>query len=245
MTARGRDADVNASLHAHPAGHPLGAGLFDMDGLLVDTEPLWSVAEAELAARHGAVWDAEIKARCIGTALPDAVPMMLDYFGVVHPSDDELDGAQKFLLGRMVELFATELPLQPGALELVDALRSAGVPTALVSSSYRVLVDAVLAVVGPHRFEFTLAGDEVSRTKPDPEPYLTAAEALGVPPARCVVFEDAPSGIAAAEAAGCLAIGIPGHAPLEATPDRPVFASLADIDVDWLLGLPRTLRRAS
>jgi HAD superfamily hydrolase (TIGR01509 family) len=171
--------------------------------------------------------------------------MMLDYFGVVAPSDDEVKAAEDFLLSRMVGLFATELPVQPGALELVDALREAGVPTALVSSSYRVLVDAVLVGLGPDRFDFTLAGDEVSRTKPDPEPYLTAAAALGVPPEHCVVFEDAPSGIAAAEAAGCLAIGIPGHAPLEAAPDRPIFASLADIDVDWLLGLPQTLRRAS
>ncbi len=227
------------------AAHPLGAGLFDMDGLLVDSEPLWSVAEAELAALHGGVWDAEIKTRCIGTALPDAVPVMLDYFGVVDPSAAELQAAQDWLLGRMVELFATALPLQPGALELVDALRAAGVPTALVSSSYRVLVDAVLAVVGADRFDFTLAGDEVARTKPDPEPYLTAAAALGVVPERCVVFEDAPSGIAAAEAAGCLAIGIPGHAPLEAAPDRPIFGSLTEIDLDWLLALPGSQRRAS
>jgi HAD superfamily hydrolase (TIGR01509 family) len=227
------------------AGHPLGAGLFDMDGLLVDSEPLWSIAEAELAARYGGVWDAQIKARCIGTALPDAVPMMLDYFGVVAPSGEELKAAQEWLLARMVELFATEVPVQPGALELVDSLRASGVPTALVSSSYRVLVDAVLAVVGAHRFDVTLAGDEVSRTKPDPEPYLVAAAALGVVADECVVFEDSPSGIASAEAAGCVAIGIPGHAPLEATPDRPIFASLADIDLGWLLQLPRTLRRAS
>jgi HAD superfamily hydrolase (TIGR01509 family) len=223
----------------------LAAALFDMDGLLVDSEPLWSVAETELAARYGGVWDAEIKARCIGTALPDAVPVMLDYFGVVDPTPEQLLEAQDWLLARMVELFATVLPLQPGALELVDALRAAGVPTALVSSSYRVLVDAVLTLLGAGRFDFTLSGDEVARTKPDPEPYLTAAAALGVDPQRCVVLEDAPSGIAAAEAAGCLAIGIPGHAPLEETPDRPIFASLADIDVDWLLQLPQSLRRAS
>ena len=223
----------------------LAAALFDMDGLLVDSEPIWTIAESELAARHAGVWDAEIKARCIGTALPDAVPMMLDYFGVVDPSPAVVDEAQRWLLARMVELFARAVPVQPGALELVDGLRAAGVPLALVSSSYRVLVDAVLTGIGTDRFNFTLAGDEVSRTKPDPEPYLTAAAALGVDPAACVVFEDAPSGIASAEAAGCLAIGIPGHAPMVATPDRPIFASLADVDLDWLLVLPRTLRRAS
>jgi HAD superfamily hydrolase (TIGR01509 family) len=223
----------------------LAAVLFDMDGLLIDSEPVWSVAEAELAVRYGAVWNDQIKAECIGTALPDAVPVMLRHFGVADPSADELIAAQDWLLARMVGLFATALPVQPGALELVDALRTAGVPLALVSSSYRVLVDAALRGIGPERFEFTLAGDEVSRTKPDPEPYLTAAAALGVDPSDCVVFEDAPSGIVAAEAAGCLAIGITGHAPLEATPDRPVLASLADVDLDWLLGLPLALRRAS
>jgi HAD superfamily hydrolase (TIGR01509 family) len=223
----------------------LAAVLFDMDGLLIDSEPVWSVAEAELAVRYGAVWDDHIKAECIGTSLPDAVPMMLRYFGVPDPSAGELTAAQEWLLARMVELFATALPVQPGALELIDALRAAGVPLALVSSSYRVLVDAALRGIGPERFDFTVAGDEVSRTKPDPEPYLTAAAALGVDPSACVVFEDAPSGIAAAEAAGCLAIGIPGHARLEATPDRPVLASLADVDLDWLLRLPLALRRAS
>ena len=140
----------------------------------------------------------------------------------------------------------TDLPLRPGALELVDG--AAGVPAsrlALVSSSYRVLVDAALRTIGPERFDFTVAGDEVARTKPDPEPYLVAAAALGVDPGDCVVFEDAPSGIAAAEAAGCLAIGIPGHAPLIATPCRPVIESLADVDLHWLLQLPGALRRAS
>jgi HAD superfamily hydrolase (TIGR01509 family) len=169
---------------------------------------------------------------------------MLRYFGLT-PTQTDVDEAVDWLLDRMVALFSTNLPVLPGALELVDALRAAGVPTALVSSSYRVLVDAALAVIGPERFDFTLAGDEVSRTKPDPEPYLSAAAALGVAPENCVVFEDSPSGIASGEAAGCLAIGVTGHAPLVATPDRPVLGSLADVDLDWLLQLPSALRRAS
>src|SRR3954451_22049126 len=195
---------------------PLAAVLFDMDGLLVDSEPVWSVAEAELAAHHGGRWDDDLKTAIIGTSITSAVPVMLRYFGLT-PTQADVDEAANWMLQRMVTLFATELPLRPGALELVDAVRAAGVPTALVSSSYRVLVDAALRVIGSERFDFTLAGDEVARTKPHPEPYLTAAAALGVAPQDCVVFEDAPSGIAAAEAAGCLAIGVPGHAPLEAT----------------------------
>ena len=227
---------------ARPAA--LAAVLFDMDGLLIDSEPVWSVAEAELASMHGGLWGVELKALILGTSITDAVPTMLRYFGL-DPSPADIEEATAWLLDRMVTLFATDLPLRPGALELVDALRAAGVPLALVSSSYRVLVDAALRTIGPERFDFTVAGDEVARTKPDPEPYLVAAAALGVDPGDCVVFEDAPSGIAAAEAAGCLAIGIPGHAPLVATPCRPVIASLADVDLQWLLQLPGALRKAS
>ena len=223
---------------------PLAAVLFDMDGLLIDSEPVWSVAEAELAAHHGGRWDDALKATIIGTSITNAVPVMLRSFGLT-PTQADVDEAVTWLLGRMVTLFETDLPLQPGALELIDGLRAAGIPLALVSSSYRVLVDAALRVIGPSRFDFTLAGDEVSRTKPDPEPYLTAAAALAVDPTDCVVFEDAPSGIASAEAAGCLAIGVPGHAPLTAAPYRPIIASLADVDLDWLLELPAALRRAS
>jgi HAD superfamily hydrolase (TIGR01509 family) len=236
MTSRG--------VITRPSGQPLAAVLFDMDGLLIDSEPVWSIAEAELAAQHGGRWDEELKTAIIGTSITTAVPIMLRSFGLT-PTQADVDETMAWLLGRMVTLFATELPLQPGALELVDALRAEGVPLALVSSSYRVLVDAALQVIGPERFDFTLAGDEVSRTKPDPEPYLVAAASLGVAPQDCVVFEDAPSGITAAEAAGCLAIGVTGHAPLQPTDQRPIFASLAEVDLDWLLSLPLALRRAS
>ncbi len=222
----------------------LQGALFDMDGLLIDSEPLWTIAETELADRYGAVWDDDIKAQCLGTALPVSVPMMLRHFGMAEPSVEQVADAHNFLIDRMVSLFVDAAVPQPGALDLVDALRERGIPTALVSSSYRLLVDAALKSIGVERFAFTVAGDEVAHTKPHPEPYLTAAAALGVPPQQCVVFEDAPSGIASAEAAGCLAIGIPGHAPLTATAERPLFDSLADIDLDWLLTLPAALRRA-
>ena len=222
----------------------LRGALFDMDGLLIDSEPVWTIAEIELAERYGGVWDDDIKAQCIGTAMPVSVPRMLRYFGLADPAPEQVADAYNFLTDRMVTLFADAAVPRPGALELVDALRDLGIPTALVSSSYRVLVDAALKSIGVERFDCTIAGDEVAHRKPHPEPYLSAAAALGVLPGDCVVFEDAPSGIASAEAAGCLAIGIPGHAPLTATADRPLFDSLADIDLDWLLTLPAALRRA-
>lgn len=213
------------------------AVLFDMDGLLVDSEPVWTVAEIELAHWLGGSWDDEIKAEVVGTRLDVAIPTILRHYGL-QPSPDAVARATSFLLDRMVELFAVGLPLHAGGLDLVDAIRGHGVPTALVSSSFRVLVDAAVAVFGAHRFDLTLAGDEVCHGKPDPEPYLTACAALGVAPSRAVVLEDAMSGVLSAEAAGCTVVAVPFVAPITPAPRRHVVGALTDIDVSWLLGLP-------
>jgi HAD superfamily hydrolase (TIGR01509 family) len=219
-------------------GHCAQAVLFDMDGLLVDTEPLWTVAEIELARQLGGSWNDEIKAAIVGTRLDVAVPTVLRYYK--HDTTPvAIAAATAFLLSRMVELFDTEFPIHAGAIELIDAVCERGVPTALVSSSFRVLVDAALAKLGTHRFDTTLAGDEVVHGKPDPEPYLTACERLGVTPAAAVVIEDAMSGVRSAEAAGCPVVVVPFVAPIEPAPGRHICRSLTDIDPDWLLSLPR------
>ena len=211
----------------------VAAVLFDMDGLLIDSEPLWTSAEEQLAAHLGASWTREIKAAVVGTRLDVAVPTILRHFG----SDADVGWATEFLLARMVELFAADLPIKAGALELLDGLATRGVPLALVSSSYRVLVDAALPGLGADRFAVSVAGDEVLHGKPDPEPYLSAARALGVAADRCVVFEDAPSGVASAEAAGALCVAVPEVTAIAETPVRPVLRSLADVDADWVLAL--------
>jgi len=217
------------------------AVLFDMDGLLVDSEPVWTVAETELAHRLGSEWTPAIKDSVIGKSLPIAIPIILR---LLDAEDADPEETSAWLLNRMVELFSAALPLRPGALRLLDALAGEGVPLGLVSSSYRVLVDAALAELGPERFAVTVAGDEVRHPKPHPEPYLTAAARLGHPPELCVVLEDSPSGIASAEAAGCCVVAVPDHVAIEPAPTREVVASLADVDVGWLLALPATLSRA-
>jgi HAD superfamily hydrolase (TIGR01509 family) len=210
------------------------AVLFDMDGLLVDSEPLWTVAEIELAEDLGGSWGDDIKTLIIGTRLDVAVPIILEWYDA--PSGPaEVEHATRFLLDRMVELFHDRLPLMPGALELVDGVRALGVVTALVSSSYRVLVDAALDSLGRERFDATVAGDEVGDGKPSPEPYLRAAELLGVAAAHCVIVEDAMSGIASGEAAGATVVAVPWIAPVEETARRPVVASLELIDPAWLV----------
>ena len=215
------------------------AVLWDMDGVLIDSEPLWTVAETELAEHYGRPWTDEVKALVVGTRLDVAVPAILRHFGQEH-GPEEVRRASTLLLERMVELYAAPQQLMPGAGELLTSLRAEGLPVALVSSSFRVLVDAVLAQgVGP--FELTLAGDEVVDAKPHPEPYLTAARRLGVPAAQCVVIEDSPSGVAAAEAAGCAVLAVPSVRGVLFDPAarRHVAPSLVDVTVQDLRALVR------
>ncbi len=213
------------------------AVLFDMDGLLVDTEPVWTIAEIELAQRYDRVWTDEVKAAVVGTRLETSVPLMLTGLGLV-PSPGRVGEATGLLLDRMVELFAGPLEPLPGALELLAALQGAGVPVALVSSSYRVLVDAVVRRLGLS-FDVELAGDEVEHAKPDPEPYRTACARLGADPRRSVVLEDSPAGIASGEAAGCAVVAVPSVAGVrvEPAPRRLVVPGLDRVSVSDLAEL--------
>ena len=216
---------------------PLGAVLWDMDGLLVDTEPVWTVAEVELAAKLGGVWNDQLKAAIVGTRLDVAIPTILEHYG----KSIELAGwASAWLLDRMVTLFASCPATLPGVNDLLSALRTAGVPVALVSSSYRVLVDAVL-VGGLGPFDLTVCGDEVKHGKPHPEPYLTAARRLGVDPATCVVLEDSVAGVLSGEAAGCGVLAVPSVPGVQVLPGprTVVRDSLVGVDVDVLRALVR------
>ena len=210
------------------------AVLWDMDGLLVDTEPVWTVAEEELAERLGGTWSPDLKARIVGTRLDVAVPTILRWYAV-DAGPAAVSEASAWLLGRMTELFAAEVTLLPGVAALLEALAQAGVPMALVSSSYRVLVDAVLAHgLGP--FAVTIAGDEVAHGKPAPEPYLLAASRLGVDPSACVVLEDSAAGVASGQAAGCAVVAVPSVPGVRITPAPRtlVVASLESVDLAGL-----------
>jgi len=215
----------------------LAAVLIDMDGLLVDSEPVWTVAETELAAALGGAFTAELKAAIVGTRLEVAVPTILAWYDAPRAEPD-IAATSAWLLRRVAELFAGELPLLPGAGELLADLREAGVPVALVSSSYRVLVDAVLGQgIGP--FAVTIAGDEVVHAKPDPEPYLTACSRLGVDPRAAVVLEDSPAGVASGEAAGCAVVAVPSVAGVNfsAAPRRLVVPALTKVGLPQLAAL--------
>jgi HAD superfamily hydrolase (TIGR01509 family) len=209
------------------------AVLFDLDGLLVDSEPVWYEVEYAAVEALGGQWGPEHQAACIGGTIDQTCAYILELTGA------SVDAAQlqDDLLAAMAARFADSLPVRRGALDLLDALMARGMPIGLVTSSYRVLVDAALAVLGRDRFSVTVSGEDVRRGKPDPEPYALACRRLGVDPRRTVVFEDAPNGVISAETAGCRVVAVPTVAPIEPTPTRVVVESLADVRVEWLLRL--------
>ena len=212
------------------------AVLWDLDGTLIDTEPLWMEAEFALVAEHGGSWtDADARS-IVGFGLRSAARVLQDH-GVAM----ETDAIVHELMDRVIaQLQAGGLPWRPGARELLVACRESRVPTALVTMSWRTLTDA--AVVGmaasvPDPFDLTVAGDEVSASKPDPAPYLLAASKLGVDPGDCIAIEDSPTGVASALAAGCVTIGVPAHVGLQAQPGLTLLPTLAGLDVDGLSAL--------
>ena len=214
---------------------PAEAVLFDMDGLLLDSEPLWYAVEEAAVVRLGGVWGPQHQEALIGGTLDASCRYMLELTGA-DMTVAELSG---LLITEMVKhLRSGTAPLHDGALELVDAVRAAGVRTGLVSSSYRVVIDAALDLLGHDRFDVSIAGDEVARGKPDPEPYRTACERLGVAPSVTVVLEDALNGVTSAEAAGCAVVVVPSVALVEPAPGRSVVTRLRDIELDWLLSRP-------
>lgn len=208
-------------------GEGPAAVLFDMDGLLIDSERLWLEVETGVMAWLGGSWGPEHQEQLVGGSLDVAVRLMLAHTGASAAPEE----VARRMLDGMAERLSACVPMMPGAKELLAEVRAAGVPAALVSSSHRRLLEPVLDAIGREHFALTLAGDEVGRTKPDPEPYLKATAGLGVPPARCVVLEDSPNGLAAAEAAGCRTVAVPGLLPVGEAPGRVVVASLLEVDL--------------
>ncbi len=206
---------------------PLSAVLWDMDGTLIDTEPFWIAAETELVEAHGGVWTHEDGLRMVGSSMTVSAGILRSR-GVDLP-DDEIAA---FLNSRVAAGVAAGVPWQPGAERLLKDLKAAGVPMALVTSSFRVLAEP-FAAVAPF-FDVVVAGDDVSRPKPDPEPYLRAAEALGVDVARCVALEDSRSGIASAVASGARVVAVEVMQPVEPRPGLSRVASLDDLTIEDL-----------
>jgi HAD superfamily hydrolase (TIGR01509 family) len=209
------------------------AVLFDMDGLLVDTEPLWFQVETEILDELGAPWHYNDHASLVGSSLKVASAFIAERAGNGVTAKDV---ANELLL-RMRERLRQAPVLRPGVVALIDELDEAGVPRALVSSSFRVLVEAALDGLAPLTFDTIVVGDEVTHSKPDPEPYLLGAHKLGVDPRLCIALEDSPGGAASASAAGCFVVAIPSVAPIEPADRRVIRPSLVGVDLAYLRSL--------
>ena len=215
-----------------PAAAP-AAVLWDMDGTLVDTEPYWIVAEMALAEEFGATWTHEQALQLVGNALIESGRIVVEQMGLPLSPGEVVER----LLDGVVELVRQSVPWRPGARELLAALRADGVPCALVTMSYRRFVDPIVAALPPDSFAALVTGDVVTHGKPHPEPYLTAARALGVEPERCVAIEDSEPGTTSAVAAGCTTLVVPHHVPVASGAGRVLRESLVDLGVEELLGL--------
>lgn len=183
----------------------LAAVIFDMDGVIVESEPLWSQAESELLARRNLRFAPELKNRLMGLGSLEAVNTLRKYYRLQEPAAELLEERIQII----ARLFRESLQPVPHALELLEAVREEGLRTALASSSPKLLIDMVFEKFGiASLFDCVLSGDQVRRGKPDPDIYLAAARQLQVAAEKCLVIEDAPRGVDAARAAGmrCLAI---------------------------------------
>ncbi|MEH1166024.1 HAD family phosphatase [Micromonospora sp. CPCC 205539] len=208
--------------------------LFDMDGTLVDSEKLWDVALQELAREYGGQMSTAARQSIIGTSMAESMRILHDDLG--QPERDPAVSAA-WINARILELFRTGLRWRPGALALLRAVRAAGIPTALVTSSGRPLVEIALDTLGRDSFDAVVCGDEVDAAKPHPEPYLTAARLLGVPIENCVAIEDSPTGVASAFASGAAVLAVPAEVPLPHADGVHQVASLTAVDLEVLAAL--------
>ena len=206
------------------------AVLWDMDGTLIDTEPYWMAAEVELVEAHGGVWTHADAVAMIGSSMAVSAGL-LQAAGVDLP----VEQIAHTLNTSVREAVAAGIPWQPGAYDLLRALHAAGVPQALVTSSFEVVAGPFADAVG--LFDVVVTGDTVTRPKPDPEPYLTAARLLGVDVTACVAVEDSRSGVASAVASGARVLAVDSHVALDPPASVSRTSGLDRLDLDTLAHL--------
>jgi HAD superfamily hydrolase (TIGR01509 family) len=203
------------------------AVLWDMDGTLVDTEPYWLSAEMAMVHGAGGVWTEEDGLQLVGSGLERSA-LILQSRGVELTVEEIIET----LTEQVRVQIADAVPWRAGSLELLRELKEAGIPTALVTMSRRHMALDVVASLGFDGFDLVVAGDDVENAKPHPEPYLRAAEGLGVAITECVALEDSEPGVASAVAAGATVFALPLHIPLPPSPAytlRDTVPTLADL----------------
>jgi HAD superfamily hydrolase (TIGR01509 family) len=207
----------------------IDAVIFDLDGVLLDTEELWNEVREGLARERGGRWSDRAQADMMGMSSTEWSRYLHDVVGLAEPPEE----INREVVRRMLDRYAERLPLIDGAIEAVERA-AARWPLGLASSSNRELIDRALEVSGLARhFRATVSSEEVERGKPAPDVYLEAARRLGVEPTRCAAVEDSASGIRSAHAAGMRVVAIPNAA----FPPAPEALALADVVLDSISDL--------
>jgi HAD superfamily hydrolase (TIGR01509 family) len=206
------------------------AVFFDMDGLMVDSEPEWFKSETEVTAKYGYHWTEDDQVHCLGGPLTRVGQYM----------HDKCDGAQtpEYFTQALIDTQSLRMrgntPTMPGALELVRELQAHGIKTGLVSASPRNIVDAVLDNLGHDLFPFSLSSDDVEKTKPNPDCYLKAAVMTSSKIDNCLVFEDSLTGMSAATSSGAYLIAVPHLVKIEESAKVRVISSLEQMSFTTL-----------
>jgi mannitol-1-/sugar-/sorbitol-6-/2-deoxyglucose-6-phosphatase len=189
-----------------PSNTRAKAIIFDMDGLLVDSESVWFVAEEALIAQRGFNYTAEAREQIVGLRMDEFMVKLRDIYELQEPVDALCDE----LVDRLMAVIDTEIKPQPGAHELVDYVVRQNIPRAIASSSPIEVIDATLATQGwQDAFTILCTADDEEYGKPAPDVYLTAARQLGIDPVHCLALEDSPNGARAAIAAGMTCYAVP------------------------------------
>jgi HAD superfamily hydrolase (TIGR01509 family) len=209
----------------------MSAILFDMDGTLIDSEPLWLEAEIEIMEELGCNWDQQDQINCLGGPIDKTENYMQDRSNNIKP----FGYFTKKLDDVMEQKLSTKLDLIPNALEIIDECKRSELKIALVTASSGRLMRAVLKRFPVGIFDTVVSYDDVERSKPDPEPYLLAAKTLGVDITNCVVLEDSLTGVQSGLSAGAQVIGIPHLVKMPSNPNLRVVKSLSEINMDRLI----------
>lgn len=209
--------------------------LFDMDGTLSDTEVFWQRAEEHLVHEYGTLPLVKRDEKLLGVAMDDSATFLQQRHGVQL----EVATIQQLTIEYVMEQIEAGFEWRPGALELLAEARQQGIPCALVTASPRIAAEAIVEMLPSGTFDLIVADEDAIRSKPAPDPYLSAARALGVSPERCVAFEDSPTGSASALSAGCFVVAVPADAVIEASDRLVVLPSLSGVTLHDITRLTR------
>ena len=208
-----------------------GAILFDMDGTLIDSEPLWLKSEIEIMAEVGCHWDEQDQINCLGGPAERTERYMQERSKNVKPYGYFIDRLHEVMKTKI----ANELELIPNALELLKECKDLGIKTALVTASSRDLMMIVLKRFPLGTFDVVVSRDDVKKSKPNPEPYLLAAKQLSVDISKCLVLEDSLTGVESGLRSGAKVIGIPHLVQMPENPNLRIISSLGDIRLNDIL----------